>query len=67
MSLLSEQYRERAATCEADAERAQLPNVRARSLRSAETWRAMASQIEAAEARKAETANTPPPGFIPRP
>jgi hypothetical protein len=56
MSQLSEQYRARAASCDEDAERATLANVRDRSRRSAETWRAMAGQIEAAEARKAEAA-----------
>lgn len=52
MALSSDHYREQAERCEADAEAANLSQVRERNLRSAAAWHAIAlRQLNSEEAR----------------
>ncbi|GAC1578977.1 MAG: hypothetical protein NVS3B5_11850 [Sphingomicrobium sp.] len=46
MSLLLDSYRRNAETCRAEAERSNLPNVRARAIEGAARWSEMAERLE---------------------
>lgn len=52
MSLLLDSYRKNAEAARAEAEAANLPNIRERSVRSAERWEEIAAKLERVEAMK---------------